>query len=235
MYSIRLSVSALVMFLAFQASAANEPTVTGINFAKAYVPNGFDSNDNVEIVGAGVFANSCYRYADTKVEVNQNDKTITLTPSAYMYSGYCLQVLMPFDHTVKLGLLPAGTYSIQESSSKENLGAITVRSSVKTEADDFMYAPISQAFFKSQGTANLVQISGELPVSCMKLKDVLFDKQADVIVVQPIVEMDKSIPCVEGKFSFEKTSDIGALNSGTYLLHVRSMNGKSVNSVVRVP
>jgi len=231
---VRLSVSLCVLFFAVLASADSDPVMTGINFNRAYVPNGFDSNDQVEIVGAGIFSNSCYRYAETKVDVDQVDKTITLTPSAYMYTGYCLQVLMPFDHSINLGLLKEGTYKVKEALNPEVLGSINVRAATKPEADDYLYAPITQAFFKSQGSSNLVQLSGEFPLSCMKIKNVLFDKQPDVLVVQPIVELDHSVPCKDGKFHFENLSDVGPLTKGNYLLHVRSMNGKSVNTVVTV-
>lgn len=221
--------------LTVTAFADNNPVVVPARFSKVYVPDGFDDNDNVQIVGEGMFSNSCYRYASTEVSVDHNNKKIRLTPTAYKYSGMCLMVIMPFDRALDLGILKKGTYSIVQGQEERQIGHITIHAAIKPEADDYMYAPITQAFFKSDGITNHVFLTGNFPLSCMKLKEVKTHVQSDVFVLQPIVEIDKSVPCAEGEYPFETSVNAGALKQGRYLIHVRSMNGKSINSLVDVP
>ncbi len=225
-----------LLFAVQQASAENHtPMLVPVNFKKIYIPDGFDDNDNVQIVGEGLFANSCYRFAETKVRVDHNTKTIHLGPLAYKYPGYCLMVILPFDRTVDVGILKEGTYTIVQETDGATLGQIGVKTTISKEPDDYLYAPISQAFFIPRGLINKVYLTGDFPTSCMKLKEVKSQVQSDVLVIQPMAEIDPSVPCVDGKFHFETTADVRFMKSGRYLLHVRSMNGKSVNNLVDVP
>jgi hypothetical protein len=56
-----------------------------------------------------------------------------------------------------------------------------------------------------------------------------------VVVVQPIAQVDQNRECTQGKFSYESSADLKDVKSGHYLLQVRSMNGKSVNTLIDVP
>lgn len=227
--------STLLFFTAATAWAASTPTTVPVSMQKLFVPNGFDSNDNVQIVGAGLYANSCYRNAETKVRVDHEKKTVFVLALAYHYDGYCLQVVLPFDRVIDVGILQEGTYSIVQELDGKTLGQITLRKATGDGPDDFMYAPISQAFFQSRGLDNRVFLAGEFPLSCMRLKEVRVHAQTDVLVIQPIVEIDSSRPCVDGRYPFENMTDVGFLPSGRYLLHVRSMNAKSINTLFEVP
>ena len=227
----------LLLFLAASVcsvyvSAQTAPTQVAAHFNKLYVPIGFDDNDNVQIVGEGVFPNSCYRQAETKVQIDATTKTVILAPTANKYDGMCLQVMLPYSHVIELGLLSQGVYTVLQDG--KSIGKIDVRKSSVREPDDFMYAPIEQAYFHSQGSSNQVYLTGDFPTSCWRLKKVNFDIQPDVLVIQPIVEIDNSVPCTPGKFHFETATEMGSIPSGRYLLHVRSMNGKSVNNLVDV-
>jgi hypothetical protein len=222
-------------FTAHYASADNSPDIVTAGFSKIYVPDGFDDNDHVQILGEGGFPNSCYRYAGTGVEVDHQQMTITLKTTAYKYHGMCLTFVMPFGHEIDLGILKAGKYSILQKSDGKVIGDITINKSITADADDFNYAPITQAFFKSGCITDHVYLTGNFPLSCMKLKEVRNHVQSDVFVLQPIVEIDTSKPCVEGEYPFKTAVNAGFLNKGRYLLHVRSMNGKAINNLIDVP
>jgi hypothetical protein len=153
---------------------------------------------------------------------------------AYKYNGLCLQVILPFERVIDLGVLKAGTYKITQSGGKRNLGSIRIQKSKTEQPDDYLYAPISQAFLQSRALSNRVFLVGNFPVSCMKIKEVKANVQGKVLVVQPIAEIDSSVPCVEGSYTFETSKDLGAVPGGRYLLHVRSMNGKAVNNLVDI-
>lgn len=215
-----------------QAFAQGSPTQVPVAFARTYIPLGFDDNDNVQIVGEGAFPNSCYRPAETKIQVDHAAKTVTISPSAYKYDGMCLQVILPYNHVLEVGILQTGTYTVLQDA--KPVGKIEIRHSSVREADDFMYAPISQAYFQSRGVSNQVYLTGDFPMSCWKLRRVDFEIQPQVLLIKPIIEVDNSVPCNAGKFHFETATELGGISPGRYLLHIRSMNGKSVNNLVDV-
>lgn len=234
---VRFIVSAWMLFL-FAATSVAEPKMTPdkvpARFNQLYVAQGFDSNDNVQIVGEGRYLDGCYRNAETRVKVDHKNKKIHLTPYAYKYNGICIKVILPFERVINIGILKAGTYTITQGNPVEEIGKIEARPAVVRTPDDFTYAPISQAYFRNQGTINTVSLSGEFSNSCMKLKEVKFDVQEKVLVVQPISEMTESETCLEGSFPFESDTEVGPMKPGRYLLHVRSLNGKAVNNLVDV-
>lgn len=219
---------------ASQTTGFAVPTKTPINFKRVYVPEGFDDNDNVQFVGEGIFSSGCYRYADTKLTIDHAQKTIRIEPQAFKYSGACIQVMLPFDHTVDVGLLEKGTYSVIQGEGLLPIAQIVVKEATTSEPDESLYAPISQALYQSRGGANKVYLTGDFPSSCMKLVKVETHVTADAIILQPIMEMGTT-NCLEAKTSFETVVNLSAVKAGRYLLHVRSMNGKSVNNLVDVP
>lgn len=225
--------SALISLVSFNA-VADSPSRVGVSFNRVYVPEGFDSNDNVQFVGEGFFANSCYRPAQTTVKVDEKAKTITVSPVAYEYEGLCLQVILPFDRVVDLGPLPAGDYTIVREKSNEELGQVNVAQATTRSADDFLYAPVEQAYLHQKNGKKTVYLTGQFPISCMKLQEVKAEISNDVIVLQPIVEMGEYTKCTHGKFPFEAAVDVSSATKGRYLIHVRSMNGKAINSLVDI-
>jgi len=213
-----------------------KPILVPSKFNKLYVPEGFDSNDNVQIVAEGYSPNNCYRYAFTKVEVDHRTRKISLASSSFKYGGDCLDVTIPYDRVLDLGILSEGTYSVIQTYDNKIIGEIHIGATEKLEADDYLYAPITQAYFKVGRCSNKVLLTGNFPLSCMKLKEVRTNVQPEVFVLQPIVELDKSVACKEGQFPFEKSVKADGLESKKrYLLHVRSVNGKAINSLVDVP
>jgi hypothetical protein len=223
----------IAIIFAIQAKAEdNTPTKVQISFGKVYIPDGFDNNDNVQIVGEGMFPNPCYRYATTAVTVDHTAKTIRLNTEVYKYPGVCIQVMMPFDRVVDVGILKEGNYSI--ITDNQTVGKVNIHASKTKEPDDYMYASVSQAYFQSKGSVNKVFLSGNFPSRCMKLKEVKSQVQNDVLVILPIVELDPAEYCVGGQYRFETSVDVGFMKSGRYLLHVRTMNGKAVNNLIDV-
>lgn len=217
------------------ALADNNPLKIPTSVDRVYIPEGFDDNDNVQIVGEGIFPNSCYRPADSDASVDQDRKEIILNPMAYKYIGYCLQVLLPFQMSFQFGPLKEGTYQIKQSPSGPSLGALKIHRSTTSEPDDYLYAPVNQAFLSVSSSSVKALLTGDFPLSCMKMKEIKFQIQHDVIIIQPLAEIDSSKACTQGSFPFSTSVDLNSIKSGKYLLHIRSMNGKSVNSLVKIP
>lgn len=234
---IRTTLAIIAIAFTIQAKAEaedNTPKTEPISFGKVYIPNGFDNNDNVQITGEGMFPNTCYRYATTSVQVDHTAKTIRLNTEAFKYPGMCLQVIVPFDRVVDVGILKEGDYSVITNNDNQTVGRVSIHSSKTKNADDFLYASVSQAYFQSKNSVNKVFLSGNHPSRCLKIKEVKSDVQSDVVIIQPIVEMDPSEHCVGGQFPYETSVDVGSMKPGRYLLHVRTINGKSVNNLIDV-
>ncbi len=233
----RLFSALLALFLLsapFFASARSGPIKVWASFQKIYVPGGYDSNDRVEIVGEGRFKNSCFRLAETKVQIDAQNKKIYLSPVAYEYSGDCLQVTVGFEKNIDVGILGAGTWEVIQGSGPTKLGAISIRETVGKNADDYLYAPVSQAFYHQQGAISKIVVSGDFPSDCFKLEQVKMTVEPSVLVLQPVVQFESRVDCKEGKFPFVREIVVNAVPAGRYLLHVRSLNGNSVNSLVDI-
>lgn len=238
MKTLALAFIALMTTTAFAApsqtpSVKQEPSQVGVLFSKVYIPVGFDSNDHVQVVGEGQFMNSCYRPANVTVNVDQAKKTITLGPVAYKYNGLCLQVILPFDRVVDVGVLQAGNWQIVQTDGKQ-IGQIRIAPSLTADPDDYLYAPISQAYVHQTGANAELMLNGNFPSSCMSMKDVKFSIQDNVIIVQPIAQMQDAGTCLGKPAPFTQVVQLGTVAPGRYLLHVRSMNGQAINTMVDI-
>ena len=74
------------MGLVADASADSQsfhPSQVDVSLGTAYVPDGFDSNDNVQVVVEGEFMNTCFRPTTPKSEVDPISGEIRITGQAY--------------------------------------------------------------------------------------------------------------------------------------------------------
>lgn len=232
-YHAALCVTSLILTTAITsiASAQTDPVRVAATYTKMYAVDGYDSNDHIQLVGEGMFRNTCYRHAETSVAVDEATKVITVGPVAYEYPGYCLQVVLPFQRVIDVGLLKAGKWTIQQGAGMK-IGELNVVLAKTNSADDYLYAPISQAFFRQAGGNSEVILSGEFSNDCMTLDYEKVSIQPSAIVIQPVAKMDNRLGCKQGKFPFTRVVPITGLAAGRYLLHVRSTGGNALNSLV---
>lgn len=215
------------------SSFTYQPTKIGAVYDRAYIPGGFDSNDSVEVVLEGSFSSSCWRPAETNYKVDQDRMEIFVGPAAYLYPGrLCAQLVLPFDRVVNFGILKAGVYTLIQATNGAVLGEIPVRPAMTNRPDDFMYAPVAQAFFTKNGPHGEVLLGGNFPSSCMVTDEVRVTVEPKVIVLQPIIKLEKRLHCQDGSFPFQMNVIIPDIPQGRYLLHIRSMNAKSINSLI---
>lgn len=235
----------LAVALMSPLALASAPKEVEAPVDRIFVPAGFDDNDNVEVVVHGDFMNSCYRVGRSGAKINLEKKVIEVWATALDYApenGFeelCLQVTSPFIQTVKLGLLPEGDYDVvlDTPMAKEVSASLTVVKR-KTEApDDYLYAPVSNAYIDSNVASEkqALVLQGTFPVwfiGCQVMKEVRTYRSAgDVLVVQPITEIVDDARCDEapanGGFVYRKGLSEPFQEEG--LLHVRVMNGDSLN------
>lgn len=245
-----INVSACLVGLAFGATASfAAPKEIDSPIEKVFVPDGFDNNDNVEVVLYGHFPTSCYKVGNTTARVE--GKTIFIHSTSYEYQRdpssplACADIVVPFKQVVKLGVVPTGTFTVktERMDGREGKSAnLKVKEAKVTSPDDFLYAPVSSVTFQKNGGEGTVELKGTFPMmftGCMKMDKVQYSfTDGPVLVVQPIAKIAKTGECthedMELDFTYNFTVD-GALPVGSdMLLHVRALDGNSVNKVVRV-
>jgi hypothetical protein len=231
--------SALLGFVIFSVivsfnsmAASTDPVVVPVSYKNLYVPNGFDSNDSVQLVADGVFPSACYKIAPPRVWVEDKRRVISIEPRAYMYSGECAQVLIPFQQTIEVGIVSnPGRYDITDGEGKI-IGNIDIKPATTSLEDDYLYAPIHRATVDKTNGSYKLTLKIEFSQSCMKMKDVLVTKDSNVIVVQPIAEL-VSGACKIGYFPVTKVVDLGVLDKNKrYLIHVRSSGSQALNQLI---
>jgi hypothetical protein len=197
-----------------------EPIQVSADFNKIYIPGGYDSNDLVQIVGEGYFPTSCYRPAPAHVRIDEVKKQIVLGPVAYSYRGTCPQVIVPFQRVIVQGL--------------NIIGELNIREATTSSADDYPYAPVSQAFFYQKGATKHAIVNGTFTDDCQTLDQIKLTVEADVVVLQPIARIESRTDCKSGAFPFSKLVSADDVPPGRYLFHIRSLNGNAINSLLDV-
>lgn len=239
---LRVFTVAVVSVMGFVAYADGPITVTQLP-AELFTPVGFDDNDNTQFVIEGFFPNTCYRMGSHTVDINVEKREITVNNQAFFYpESLCLEVLVPYSRIVNLGVLSAGDYRIQfvgnDGKQVVPMGRVEVVKSPNKGPDDFLYAPVQNSYVnvKANGTAELI-LSGEYTNTCMEIEQVIVHPSKEkVIVVQPIMkEKDFAAPgCAQMMVPYTKKVDLAEKPTGRVLVHVRSLNGKSLNNIVKL-
>lgn len=96
-----------------RASADSVKTHEAIlNISEAYVPGGFSSQTDAYVVVSGMFPNSCYRFNHAQVS-DKSSQIHEVRSYATVSEAMCLMVLVPYQHEVRLGRLPAGEHTLR--------------------------------------------------------------------------------------------------------------------------
>ncbi|MEO5667438.1 MAG: hypothetical protein ABIR96_05215 [Bdellovibrionota bacterium] len=202
----------------------------GVPVTATYIPKGFDSNDNAQIVVSGAYPNSCYKMGPTHVNDDKETHRVSIDVNAYYTSSsYCLMLYIPFTQTIDLGVLPAANYELEIN--KLNTQTLPVSVATRDQSDDYLYATIINVVRLSRDT---FELRGILPSSCSQIAEVrVIEEVGNVLTVLPIVRFvpgcePKEDPTqLEFAVNFKTRSDL----SGSKLIYVRSLNGASVSQV----
>lgn len=223
---------AMSVFTAPVASADVESRLVDVKIQNLFVPYGYDDNDEVVVILDGYLPDTCFKLAGS--EVKRDGDKITITQKAREYSGNCFDVTVPFTTTVKLGVLAKGDYAVVV-----NRGVLTdklnVKEATKAGPDDYLYAPV-EAVRVEAGNAIL---QGRFTNNCLKIEDVKLSHTGKTVQVLPIMSLltpsEAGHACETGEFTFSRSVGLKdlKLDAGRHLLHVRSLDGQSVNAVFK--
>jgi len=226
-----------IVAMADTISPETTPNTVTVSIQRAFIPQGFDDNDRTQVTVEGFFPNTCYKVGPYATKVDPMSQTITIQQQAYQYNGVCLQMLVPFNQTIDLGLVSAGEYKLTDAAKGLALGNLKIDRATKSEADDYLYAPTTDAYITTEPDTGLhtLVVKGAFSDRCTIFEDIKVNYSSDVITVQPIVKHIAGRGCESQKVRFVKTVELKKELTGVYLLHVRSMNGQAINKVVDLP
>jgi len=207
------------------------PTLIPIQISDMYIPSGFDSNDDVQVVVEGWFPNTCYKLApQDKNTVKVEGNVIFIQPQAWKYNGACLQVVVHYDQVISLGILNEGDYRVALGGGG-GVKPLTIKKATRPEPDDYVYAPIKSAEFLRD--KKIVRVEGEFTHGCMKVDRVIqYEPHDQAIAILPIVTHEVTEACEKQPTSFKEDIELTHKDlKGRYLIHIRTANGKSLNLI----
>lgn len=226
----------LIGLLSFASllSTASTPVEKLVPVEHVFIPVGFDSNDTVEIVVTGFLPNLCHKSPEASIVVIGNDISINISSLYYQDSNpFCPSMIVPFEQTVNLGLLDKGNYNIKVNGKSpwELKEEMNILSSSSNAIDDHHYAYVNYIDKEAAG-AGEVMLKGYNPSDCFVLDKIEHvSNNKDTYSIMPKMKQIRSFcPRKMVPFSY-KWKVPNDLNRRNVLLHVRTMNGNSVNSV----
>ncbi len=200
---------------------------------RTFVPQGFDDNDRTEIVIEGKLANDCYRLEDPSITVDAGRREIIVQPRASYYEWMCLEVQVPWTQVVNLGRLAAGGWTVK-TGSRVDVAMLPVKSSSTVRPDDHVYAPVETLSIEVRDTLAVATIRGHFSSRCAILEDVRMIDSGRTIEVLPIMTPGSARGCEQFNTPFERQLILPQKSAGRYLVHVRSLNGQSLNQVYQI-
>lgn len=219
------------LFLGHAVHAA--PRQVDLQVEKIYVPAGFDSNDNIQVIVTGTLPNLCYRAPKSKTLHKGNVFKVSLVATYEETEGtVCAEAVVPFMEKVVLGTLETGSYIIEANEDspqnlKEALEVVQANSNV---LNDHIYARIE--FADPMLKTRQVLLKGYNPSECFELDRIeTKSNKKDVYSVLPIMKKVGDfcpMKMVPFSYPYEVPADLSAKE---ILLHVRTMQGDSVNTL----
>lgn len=227
----RLSIMALAAFTGLalgRVAIANEALVP-VN--AVFAPNGFDNNDDAQVVVSAYLPNLCYKAPRTQVAVRGNTVYVTLKALVDQNSS-CAEVLVPILEPISLGMLPAGHFNVVVNAGARYSAhtAIEVTEASASTIDDYIYANVDHV--EVVPNSRHMILKGYNPSDCFVYDRTEFlTNGRDTISVLPILKQIRTT-CARKMVPFTLMVDVPrGLPFAEILLHVRVMDGKSVNAL----
>lgn len=212
---------------------AGTPVETVVPIEDVYVPMGFDTNDSSEVIVTGWLPNLCHKSPMTKAEVK--GKTINITISALRYDAtnpFCPEMIVPFVKSVNVGLLDKGKYDIKvnDNTPYAQKSDLHVSESTSSAVDEYVYANVEYVE-KAEGSQT-VTLKGHNPSDCFILDEIKFvSNKKNTFSVLPVMKQIRDFcPMKMQPFAYDVEVP-NTLNKKKVLLHVRGMDGHSVNTI----
>lgn len=199
--------------------------------SKIFVPSGFDSNDNVELLVKGTFPDTCYSRNNYSLSVDQDLINITIT-AFRNNEAECERIEIPYMENITVGTLQAGKYRVVVNGKLQS--QLLIHEAVSRNVDDHLYGMVQYVELGITGGVNGSFFLVGKNVSCLTLERVeLLSNGKDTLSVLPIMKK-KSENCQgpRKQFSIPVNFKINSLRANEVLIFVRTMDGKSVHTLI---
>ncbi len=230
---LRNIVKVMAAFLAMGMIQAAVPLEVMVPINHVYSPSGFDSNDNSQIIISGYLPNLCHKSPRSIVKMENNKIDIKVMSLRYDSSNpYCPEMIVPFVEAVDLGVMDKGNYDVvvNGKSVYEQRAVLDIQEASSDAVDEFVYADV-EYIDKSLGNRMIV-LKGYNPSDCFVLDEIeILDNKKDVYSIKPKMKQISDF-CALKMMPFEYEMEVPEkLHAPQVLLHVRSIKGRSVNSL----
>lgn len=217
-------------------SGALIPVKVLVEPSHIFLPTGFDTNDNTQLVVAGEFPNTCLKAGKLQAQVDKVKQRIVLRQDALEYGGcWCATLPVPYFQSVDLGILPSGKYEVfveGRAGLSAAKGILPINVAKTSAPDDFFYAPVDEASIDTKGPNPVLTLKGTFASDCMGMQEVRVVKASNnVLEVLPITDLKEGAVCNPNPREFESQVDLPR-GSGKTLVHIRALSGKAINKVV---
>lgn len=219
------------VFSGLALAGEHQPVQVPLTLSGVFTVEGFDDNDRVQITVKGTLPNTCYKVAKSEASVDAKRHVISVRQEGFLYQGNCLQIPASYSDVINVGILSEGDYSVVDASSAKALGKLHIDAAQRPEADDYLYAGVEDAYVVHEERENALVLQGKFLDSCTQYSDEKFNYTENAIIVQPIAKRADGA-CKAGSYPFTKRYTLPAGLTGSYLLHVRAMNGQAINKLV---
>lgn len=220
-----------IMSLFSSALSFAAPSIAPAPVKHLYVPSGYDNNDSIEVVVTGHFPNPCYSRNTVDVRVVDEKVDITITALVSSEKLLCPDMVVPFKEVVALGNLQGGTYALRVNEKLQ--ASLDVAEAGSNSVDEHIYAAIDEIDQKGQGEYLL---KGWRYSPCVVLDRVeVISNHKDTLSVLPIMkQISDFCPMKMMPVTYPVKLDLRTLRDKEPLIHVRTMDGKSVNTLVNM-
>jgi hypothetical protein len=218
---------------------AKLPEVVEAPVDHVFVPNGFDSNDHVEIIVTGKFPNPCY--VRNKYEVKVKDDVINIDVNSLSMDDpaytKCEPLKIPFTEVINIGSLQGGDYKIivNEGGKYEMKEAILIGTASSQSIDENIYAKVDyiETGFTGGASGDAILVA-QSPSPCLVLDRVDYlTNEKDTLSILPIMKrVSSSCPEKAERIEIPVKFSPSTFKSSQILLFVRTIEGRSVNSII---
>lgn len=224
----------LISVLSTSLLFAGVPISKKVPVDNIFVPKGFDSNDNVELVVTGFLPNLCHKSPKTTTEIIDNKINVTLTSLYYQKSNpYCPEMVVPFKKVVELGALPKGDFKIvvNEKTKWEKKDDLFVKAPIDSNIDNYQYAYVEE--IQENIEKDVLTLKGYNPSDCYEISQVSYISNGeDTYSVLPRMKKIRDF-CPMKMMPFSISWKLPKeLDAKKLLLHVRTLNGNSINKII---
>jgi hypothetical protein len=230
-----MKLSLLALFIPTLAMA--QPDIIPSPVKHLYVPHGFDSNDSVEVVVTGLYPNACF--SRNKVDVVVKDDIIDISVTAISpeksTTRFCPDMVVPFKEDITIGNLQGGDYEVRVNAwaaagLKKNL---LIAEASSNAVDEHLYAAVE---WVEKKTDKEVVLHAWNYSNCIVLDKVdVSSNNSDTMAILPIMkQISDFCPMKMMPMKVPVKLDFSSMKMNEPLLHVRTMDGKSVNTIIQL-